>query len=196
MMRLPLQASRIFSAAALTCAAICAPLAAQIEPQPATEAPDTPGPTLRGNTLILPAQTRLAFVVTEEVSSKKARKGDLIALTLRDHLVFDGHLIIPAGAPAVGEITQANKKGWMGEGGRLAARMLYFDFEDGPVRISGPLGGTGDDQTELATLTVLATGGLVPFVTGKSAVIAEGTELSVVLEREARIPFIAPPVSD
>ncbi len=196
MMRLPLKVSRALSSAAFALAALGAPLAAQTETKSAAEAADASGPTLRGNTLILPAQTRLAFVVAEEVSSKKARKGDLIALTLRDDLVFNGTLIVPAGAPAIGEITRANKKGWMGEGGRLAARMLYFDFESGPVRISGPLGGTGDDQTELATLTVLATGGLVPFVTGKSAVIAEGTELSAVLDREARIPFIAPPVSD
>lgn len=151
---------------------------------------------MRGNALMLPARSSLTFVVAEEVSSKKARKGDLIRLTLRDDLTFDGKVIVPAGAPAIGEITVAAKKGWMGEGGRLAARMLYFDFESGPVRISGPLGGTGDDQTELATLTAVATAGLIPFVTGKSAVIAEGTELSVLLDREARIPAQAPPEND
>ncbi len=146
---------------------------------------------MHGNALVVPAETRIAFVVVEEVSSKKARKGDLVRLALRDDLLFDGDIIVPAGAPAVGEITVAAKKGWMGEGGRLAARMLYFDFDSGPVRISGPLGGTGDDQTELATLTALATAGLIPFVTGKSAVIAEGTELAVVLDRDARIPISA-----
>ncbi len=151
---------------------------------------------MRGNALVLPTQSRIAFVVAEEVSSKKVRKGDLIRLTLKDELTFDGKVIVPAGAPAIGEITVAAKKGWMGEGGRLAARMLYFDFDGGPVRISGPLGGAGDDQTELATLTAVATMGLIPFVTGKSAVIAEGTELSVVLDREARIPVQALPEND
>ncbi|MEL7219604.1 MAG: hypothetical protein AAGK01_14400 [Pseudomonadota bacterium] len=164
------------------------PLAAQEPVQSSSQIVEPAGAVMRANSLILPQRTRIPFVVSQEISSKKARKGDLIKLTLRDDLVFEGAVVVPAGTPAVGEISKAQKKGFMGEGGRLSARMLYFDLPTGPVRISGPLASLGDDQTELATLATTATLGIAFFVTGKSAVIPAGAELSVLLDREARIP--------
>lgn len=137
---------------------------------------------------ILPAQTRLVFLMAEEISSKKVRKGDLIQLTLMEDLVVDGQMILPAGTPATGEVTRSQKKGFMGLGGRLAARMLYFDLDTGPIRISGPLGSIGEDRTGLATAATTATLGIAFFVTGKSAVIPEGAPLELFLERSARIP--------
>ncbi|MEM7665147.1 MAG: hypothetical protein AAF250_04775 [Pseudomonadota bacterium] len=174
------------SAAALL--AVGSPLTAQSDDalQPPVAAPLEA--SLDTKAAILPAQTRLVFLMAEEISSKKVRKGDLIQLTLMEDLTVDGQMILPAGTPAVGEVTRAQKKGFMGLGGRLAARMLYFDLETGPVRISGPLASVGNDRTELATAATTATLGIAFFVTGKSAVIPEGAPLELFLERAARIP--------
>lgn len=146
---------------------------------------------VRDNRLIIPANTRLGFTLAETLSSKKVKRGDLIQLTLRDSITHEGAVIVPAGSPAVGEITRAQENGFMGRGGRLAVRMLYLDLPNGPVRVSGPLGDAGKDQTALATAVTTATLGFVFFVRGKSAVIEEGTALDVVLDREARIPLPA-----
>ncbi|MEL7198284.1 MAG: hypothetical protein AAGL10_08215 [Pseudomonadota bacterium] len=139
--------------------------------------------------LILPEGTRLGFTLSQTLSSKKAKRGDLIQLTLRDDITHQGRLIVPAGSPAVGEVIRAQENGFMGRGGRLMVRMLYLDLANGPVRVSGPLGNAGKDQTALATAVTTATLGIVFFVKGKSAVIEEGTELDVSLDREARIPL-------
>ncbi|QUL37737.1 hypothetical protein [Erythrobacter sp. JK5] len=171
---------------------IGAPLAAQQAAQdlgPSQPVATSPtGAIMRGDAVILPVKSRLVFVTSEEISSRRARKGDLIKLALRDDLLFEGDVLVPAGTSALGEITFAQKKGFMGEGGKLSARTLYFDLPSGPVRITGPLVQAGEDQTELATLVATASLGMFMFVTGKSAVIPKGTQLTAVLDREARIP--------
>ncbi len=142
-----------------------------------------------GNKLVLPRSTRLGFRLAQTLSSKKAKRGDLVRFTLRDGITHQGMMIVPAGSPAIGEVIRAQENGFMGRGGRLAVRMLYLDLPSGPVRVSGPLGGAGRDQTVLATAVTTATLGIVFFVKGKSAVIKEGTPLDVTLDREARIPL-------
>lgn len=96
---------------------------------------------------------------------------------------------LPQGTPAVAELTLAEKKGWMGRAGKLAARMLYLDLPAGPVRLSGELGEAGQSNAEVATVLSAFTG--LGFITGKSAVIPAGTELVARLDREARIPVEA-----
>lgn len=131
--------------------------------------------------------TRILLRTTAEISSRTARKGDLIALEVNEPVTVDGIVAIPAGTPAIAELTVAEKKGMMGQAGKLAARMLYLEMPQGPVRVSGELASVGRDQTGLAVVATGLTMGFAFFVTGKTAVIPEGTELGVMLDREALI---------
>ncbi|MEL7189800.1 MAG: hypothetical protein AAGK17_09650 [Pseudomonadota bacterium] len=160
----------------------------QLEPDVQT-VQDPNQPEVRGNHLVIRANSQLGFTLAQSLSSKTVKRGDLVQLTLRDDITYDGAVIVPAGNPAIGEVSFVQQNGFMGKGGRLAIRMLYLDLENGPVRVSGPLGSAGKDQTALATAVATATLGIAFFVKGKSAVIEEGTALDVVLDREARIPL-------
>ena len=104
----------------------------------------------------------------------------------------DGVVVLPAGTLGTGEITAAEKKGMMGQGGKLSLNMLYLTLADGrTVRLSGDLVSVGSDATTLATAVTTATMGMVPFITGKTATIPEGTMLTVRLDREVRLRDIA-----
>ena len=136
--------------------------------------------------------TRLPLRTLKEISSKKARKGDLIALELARDYSVDGVVLIPAGTPAVAELSQAEEKGWMGRAGRVELRLLYLDLPGGPVRLSGRLGDDGRSNEDVATVVSAFTG--FGFITGKSAVIPAGSELIALLDRDARfaVPVMPP----
>ena len=136
----------------------------------------------------LPTGSLLSFVTVGEISSKRVRKGDLVTLKLRDDIFLDNTIVIPAGTDAIAQVTRAEKKGLMGQGGKLNVAMLYFETDQGPVRVSGELTSANNSQTGLATAAAAATAGVVFFVTGKSALIPDNTELDVTIDREMRIP--------
>ena len=174
-------------------AALALALGTPVAAQPAQDSPPPvaeimpAGPTANGKDIVLPIGMRIALVTDAEISSKRARKGDLVTLRAKDDLVHAGKVFVAAGTSAVGEITEVQQKGMMGQGGRLSLRMLYLEMGDGrTVRVSGQIASIGDDQTALASAATTATMGFVFFVTGKSATIPEGTELQVTLDREVR----------
>lgn len=136
----------------------------------------------------IPDGTRVELVLIEELSSKRARKGDLVRLAVaHDHVVGET-IVIPEDTIAIAEITAAESSGMMGRGGKLAARALYLELPGGPARLSGELSDSGSGKTALATI-VTGLVGVGIFIKGKEAVLPEGTRLMVLLDREARIPL-------
>ncbi|SMQ69543.1 hypothetical protein SAMN06297468_1729 [Altererythrobacter xiamenensis] len=172
---------------AASLALLAAPLCAQDTEASADTA--EVAPVAVPHRIALPVGSDVPLRTLEEVSSKTARKGDLVRLEVAEDYVIDGRVVLPRGTPAVAELTLAEKKGWMGRAGKLAARMLYLDLPAGPVRLSGELGEAGQSNAEVATVLSAFTG--LGFITGKSAVIPAGTELVARLDREARIPVEA-----
>jgi hypothetical protein len=107
--------------AALACAAAGA--MAQQPPEAAAVAGEaTPCCTLA-------ALTEIEIEVADRVSSKTSRPGDRFAIRLADPIVIDGHVVVPAGTPGVGEVVHAAKAGGAGKAGELilAARYLELD---------------------------------------------------------------------
>lgn len=170
-----------------TIAAALVFLAAPAFAQDASEAATAEAPgTVQTESVTIPAGSRIALRTVEEISSKNARKGDLVRLEVAEDLALDGRVVLQAGTPAVAELTLAEKKGWMGRAGKLAARLLYLDLPTGPVRVRGELGDAGQSNSGVATMVSVFTG--FGFITGKSAVIPAGSEVATRLERDARIP--------
>ena len=132
--------------------------------------------------------TELLLRTVDDISSESVRKGDLFHLELAEDYVANGMMLVPKGTVAVAEFTQAERKGMMGCGGKLAARALYLKLPDGPVRLSGELSDKGKSKTGLATV-VTGLVGVGIFIEGKAAVIPKGSELVVQLDREVRIPI-------
>ena len=136
---------------------------------------------------ILPAGSQLRLVTTQELTSKRQRKGDLVKLDLADDVFVDGQKVLAQGAPVVAQITKAEQSGLMGAAGRLEARVLYLDLPSGPVRLSGILGASGKSHTGMATAATALVSGFAFMIRGKSAVIPAGTELFATLDRDVML---------
>jgi hypothetical protein len=95
-----------------------------------------------------------------------------------------GIVVIPAGTPAVGEITEVRNKGMWGKSGYVSARVISLRLGDRNVRLSG----TFDDKGITGTGGVVAAVAFVPiagfFTTGTSAMIASGSPVKAFLDED------------
>lgn len=140
-----------------------------------------------------PARPRLArgtvipLTLRQRLSTKSNVKGDLFDMVVAEDIRVGGRIVIPAGSRAVGEVTRCEPKGAFGRSGKIEARALYVSAQDRSIRISGALSARGAGAPAETILTATAIGVLSFVVTGKSAEIAEGTEMQVSLESDVEL---------
>lgn len=143
------------------------------------------GPVLRQG-------TEVALATVEEISSQTNRVGDRIRMEVVEAVTLNGQTIIPAGTPAVGEITLLRKKGMWGKSGKLEFRPLYVKVGDRQIRVSAnatPDKGKAGTAGVVASIAVLPVAGF--FVTGTSAVIPSHTRVGAQLDEDLPLLFAA-----
>jgi hypothetical protein len=128
--------------------------------------------------ITLKAGTPIELATAEPLSSKTHAKGNRIALRVTRDVIVDGIVVIAAGTDAVGQISDSREKGGLGMTGKLAVQPLYLLRGAQTVRLAGTAGDTG--AVEAGTVIGLA---LLPTVSGRSAVIPEGTRLPARIDR-------------
>jgi hypothetical protein len=107
---------------------------------------------------------------------------------------LNGVVVIPAGSPAIGEITEVRNKGMWGKSGYIGARVVSVRVGDRTIRVSG----TFDDKGVTGTGGVVAAVAFVPIAgfltTGTSAFIASGSAVKGFLDEDLTIavPAAAP----
>jgi hypothetical protein len=157
---------------------------------------------------VLRAGTPVSLRLLEEVTTKekKARVGQRVRMEVASPVEHEGVVVIPAGAPAEGEITSVRNKGMWGKSGHLEARALWARVNGRQIRLSG----TFDDKGVTGTGGVVAAAVLIPlagfFVTGTSAVLLAGGEVAAFLDEDlelaiatakpAPMQITAPPATD
>jgi hypothetical protein len=170
---------------------------------PAPTAPIAVAPSTVGDPNILRAGTPITLKMSEALTTKgkKLEAGYLAHLEVMDAVMVNGVIVIPAGSPAVAEITDVRNKGMWGKSGRIAARLLYVTVGDRKVRLRGIF----DDKGVTGTAGVVAAIAFVPvagfFTTGTSASLPLGAAVKgfvdedvtlVVAGAPATIPVAAP----
>jgi hypothetical protein len=75
----------------------------------------------------VPAGTAVEVELTQVVSTKTEKAGDSFTLRLAEPLIVEGRIVLPAGAPGVGEVVESAKPGLGGKSAKLvlAARYLH-----------------------------------------------------------------------
>ena len=119
-----------------------------------------------------------------ELSSKHDRQGDRFDLVVTEDVLVDGHVVIPRGSRAVGEITRLVPKGAWGKSGKLETRLLYVAVGNSRIRLDGQSSDRGKSGTGATVATAVLAGVAAAFVTGTSAVIAEGTTMVGYVDRD------------
>ncbi|OWK27982.1 hypothetical protein SPMU_32270 [Sphingomonas mucosissima] len=124
--------------------------------------------------------TKVPLKLNEELTTKgkKLRVGQHFRMEVTEPVLVGGQVVIPAGSPAVGEITEVRNKGMWGKSGHLTAQMLYVSANGRQIRMTG----TFDDKGVTGTGGVVAAIAFVPIAgfltTGTSAKVPLGAAVT------------------
>ncbi|QNM82817.1 hypothetical protein H8M03_00105 [Sphingomonas sabuli] len=171
-----------FAAASLQAAApSTSSTTAPVAPQVAIIAP------VNGTVLRTGAEVPLRLLETLNSNDKAVRAGNRVRMEVAAPVMLGSSLVIPAGSPATGEITEVRRKGMWGKSGRIGVRVLHARVGDRTIRLSG----TFDDKGVTGTAGVVGAIALVPIagflVTGTSANIPSGSGVKAFLDEDLTI---------
>jgi hypothetical protein len=140
--------------------------------------PSEPVAPLASTIAYLRTGTEVPLKLAEELTTKgKALKvGQRFRMETSEAVFIQSVAVIPAGSPAVGEITEVRNKGMWGKSGHFTAQIRYVTVNGRQIRLSGTfdakgvVGGIG--ATAVSAIVFLPAGF---FMTGTSAKLSIGT---------------------
>lgn len=174
----------IKSAVAICGLVLCAPFA---------QAQSVIAPIAPAGAAILRSGTEVPLRLSEALTTKgkQLRVGQRFHMEVAEAVVVNGVTVIPAGSPAMGEITDVRNKGMWGKSGHLGARILYVEANGRQIRLSGSF----DDKGVTGTAGVIAAVAFVPvvgfFTTGTSAAVASGAAVKGFIDEDVPLSFAA-----
>jgi hypothetical protein len=93
--------------------------------------------------MLLMEGTELKLRMAQDISSRAARPGEPIELSLAEDLEVGDAIVAKAGARALGEVIQAKRPNFWGEAGEVSLRVHFLRVGDQKVEIRGALGSAG-----------------------------------------------------
>ena len=171
--------------------AFCALLGAGLVVPNFAIAQAAPAPVVAAASGVLRAGTSVPLRTLTQLTTegKKLKVGQRFNLETSEPVMVAGNVVIPVGSPATGEITSVRNKGMWGKSGKIEARILYVRANGTQIRLSGAI----DDKGVTGTAGVVGAVVLVPiagfFVTGTSATIAAGSNVTGFVEEDVPVSF-------
>jgi len=139
----------------------------------APAAPPSPSEiTLRNGT---PIHLKLG----KTISSATAHVGDVVDLQVVEEVIVDGLSVIPAGATAIGLVSEAEPKKRMGHGGKLAFSVNFVrlkDDEKAAVR-----------SFQESSSSNNSAGAILPLASGKEVVFMQGMEFTAYVDGDMQL---------
>jgi hypothetical protein len=127
---------------------------------------------------VLPAMTDVTLRLSDQLTSADHRVGNNFPLTVVNDVAIDGHVVIPAGTRAVGQVTWRTGRGGFGKSGKMEVALRYIELNGTRIPIDGFHRQEGEGRTGATIGAVVAAGvigGLV--VRGRNARIPAGFEM-------------------
>jgi hypothetical protein len=141
------------------------------------------------NENVIRAGTEVILRTREELSTKKKKLkvGYRFQMEVAEPLRLNNQIIIPAGTPAVGEVTEVRNKGMWGKSGYINGRAISMRIGDRTIRLNGAF----DDKGVTGTAGVVAAIAFVPiagfFTTGTSATVPAGSNVKAFLDEDIAV---------
>jgi len=131
------------------------------------------------NTLTIPANTSIILRMNEDLTTKggQIKVGHMFNLTVAYDVKVNGIVVIPAGTPAKGEVTMRTGKAVFGKSGKMEVELRSIDLNGEMIPVTGKYRQEGEGNTLAAVGAVVLSAPLL-FITGKSATIPRGRELT------------------
>lgn len=124
----------------------------------------------------IPKDTILTVELTSELTSKKAKKGDVVPIKMSQNVIINDVVVIPEGATVKATVTKAKKAGGFGRAGKLEFTIdsvKTINGVDVPLEYSA-MKKAGNDGGAVAVGVLLSVvGGL--FMKGKNVSFSAGT---------------------
>lgn len=136
--------------------------------------------------------TPVVLRTTSEINTKDKRPGDRVYLEVAESVMFRGQVIIPAGAPAMGEISRAERNGHFGKKGKLQVRLLSVQTPHGPARLAGSTYDEGKSGTAASIATIVLVSPLGFLIHGTSGKIMPGTAMTANLAQPLQFAYTGP----
>lgn len=145
----------------------------------------------------IPEGTTVQIRFEEKLSSGTSTIGDRFAVSLYDQIKLADGTVIPAGYRGTGEVTVAEKKGFMGKAGQLNVRLDSLRIGDTRVPLRASKGQEGKGAVGAAVALTVLFGPVGLLKKGHDIEIQQGQTLEAFIDRDAEIalPLAAPPVS-
>lgn len=152
-----------------------------------TVADVVPPPTPSRATAILPDGAGLNALLGQAISSKDAKQGDRVKMSVAEDLVVNGRILITKGTPIIAEVSEVKPAGRFGRGGKLTLRLIGTTaIDDQPVKLRGTKEVSGDDNTGSAVaLSLLYGAGF--FRHGEDITFKEGYVFPVFVDQQMTI---------
>ncbi len=93
--------------------------------------------------VLLPEGSEVSLKMAQDISSRAAKPGEPIELTLMEDLKVGDVVVAMAGARALGEVVQAKKPDYWGEAGEVSIRVHFLRVGNQKVEVRGAAGSAG-----------------------------------------------------
>lgn len=132
----------------------------------------------------LPEDLSIKLETRQDISSKTARVGDRVELAVAKPVVIGGVTLIPAGAPAVGEVVSVRDNGLLGRSGKLGISVSKLTAGEVDIAVHGQ----HNAQGKSGKLGAMGAGMIFPplgiIIRGKDVKLPAGTSFDVLVDRE------------
>lgn len=139
----------------------------------------------------IPERTEVKLSLKKELKSGDVKEGAEVPFeVVRDVLGSKNELLIRAGTPAYGKVTESKRRGILGKPGKLNFTCDYIRVADGtriPLR-SQSLASKGKDNQTAAIATAVFLAPIAIFMNGKDVTMKEGTEFAMFIDANTTVP--------
>lgn len=162
---------------------------------PATATADETAASAPARLYTVAADTELVFEMGATMTSKDNQRGDRFPLRLAEPVRVDGHLVIPAGTPAMGEVVHADRARAGGQAGELVLAARYLEWDGRQLALKSFRAGVGKDRSKSAMGVAIVASVAGFLVRGGQMEMPAGSLISAKLREAAALPAVPEPES-
>lgn len=119
--------------------------------------------------------------------------GSTFDLTVASDVMLGNYVVIPRGTPAKGVLSYRTGKGAFGKSAKIEIDMVSINLNGRTIPVGGHYRQEGAGNTGATVGTAVAAGVFSAFVTGRSAVWAQGAEFKAFTKEAIPVTFAATP---
>lgn len=135
----------------------------------------------------VPEGTEVSLVFADALSSATNAEGDRFNLRVDGDVKVGGKVVIKSGSIAVGTVTHAQRRGYMGKPGELNVMLDHVTVGDERIRLRASKGKTGDAKVG-ATVALTALFGPIGLLKrGHDTEIKSGTPITAFVDETTEV---------